>query len=393
MSIISRYNLLNYVNNLKFLITSNTFDVNTLTFPVQNAIIFIKQIHFYVIESESIMDKDKKILLYRIDEQAKNVIFVVTADNKTAWENISEEKRTVISFDDIFRDITEFRGNFLDYEKLTDELIGAINGRGVIFRELLERFDDYQLNSFNFFTRYYSDTLRDVFITAREDIEKAGALFNTRALKKSTEYVHNVFDNIREVMRDDWNFDFNSEGDLQAFRVSFDKVIIRGNDINEIYTIADISLVNFFYDLSFAIHKLKLYVCKCKYCTKKFLGDKNSVCCDAEECQATYQREIKNAKRRNKEKEPYKKPIVTITNYIGQAMYNLRAAVQDDPDIIAEFEDSKKIFKKKIKDMVADYEADHRSTDDKEMKQFIKSLEGEISMCKINLIAKYQSRQ
>lgn len=339
------------------------------------------------------MDKDKKILLYRIDEQAKNVIFVVTADNKTAWENISEEKRTVISFDDIFRDITEFRGNFLDYEKLTDELIGAINGRGVIFRELLERFDDYQLNSFNFFTRYYSDTLRDVFITAREDIEKAGALFNTRALKKSTEYVHNVFDNIREVMRDDWNFDFNSEGDLQAFRVSFDKVIIRGNDINEIYTIADISLVNFFYDLSFAIHKLKLYVCKCKYCTKKFLGDKNSVCCDAEECQATYQREIKNAKRRNKEKEPYKKPIVTITNYIGQAMYNLRAAVQDDPDIIAEFEDSKKIFKKKIKDMVADYEADHRSTDDKEMKQFIKSLEGEISMCKINLIAKYQSRQ
>lgn len=339
------------------------------------------------------MDKDKKILLYRIDEQAKNVIFVVTADNKTAWENISEEKRTVISFDDIFRDITEFRGNFLDYEKLTDELIGAINGRGAIFRELLERFDDYQLNSFNFFTRYYSDTLQDVFITAREDIEKAGALFNTRALKKSTEYVHNVFDNIRDVMRDDWNFDFNSEGDLQAFRVSFDKVIIRGNDINEVYTIADISLVNFFYDLSFAIHKLKLYVCECKFCQKKFLGDKNNVCCEAEECQTTYQREIKNAKRRKKEKEPYKKPIVTITNYIGQAMYNLRAAVQDDPDIIAEFEDSKEIFKKKIKDMVADYEADHRSTEDKEMKQFIKSLEGEISMCKINLIAKYQSRQ
>ena len=209
------------------------------------------------------MGKDKKILLYRIDEQAKNVIFVVTEDNESVWEKISEDAYNVISFDDVFRDITEFRNNFLDYEQLTDELIGAINGRGAVFREILERFDDNRLNSFNFFTRYYSDTLRDVFTEARADIDKAGAFFNTRALKKSTEYVNDVFNHIREVMRDDWNFDFNSESDMKAFRLSFDKIIIRGNDRNDIYTIADTALVNFFYDFSFAIHKMKLYVCKC----------------------------------------------------------------------------------------------------------------------------------
>lgn len=262
------------------------------------------------------MDKDKKILLYRIDEQAKNVVFVITEENEKAWGNISEDMQTVLSFDEIFRDITEFRNGFLDYEKLTDDLIGAINGRGAVFREILERFDDNHLNSFNFFTRYYSDTLREIFLSAREDIDKAGALFNTRALKKSTEYVQSIFNHIREVMRDDWNFDFNSESDLQAFRLSFDKVIIRGNDRNDVYTIADTALVNFFYDFSFAIHKMKLYVCSCKYCSKVFLGKKNAVVCDAESCQATYQREIKNAKRRKRENSTYKyiaQDLVTIS--------------------------------------------------------------------------------
>ncbi len=61
-------------------------------------------------------------------------------------------------------------------------LSGAINVRDAVFREILERFDDNRLNSFNFFTRYYSDTLRDVFIVAIADIDKAVAFFNTRAI-------------------------------------------------------------------------------------------------------------------------------------------------------------------------------------------------------------------
>lgn len=91
------------------------------------------------------MAEDKKILLYRIDEQDKNVIFVATADNEQVWGNITEEMQTILGFDEIFRDITEFRNGFLDYEKLTDELIGAINGRGKVFREILALFDDMRV--------------------------------------------------------------------------------------------------------------------------------------------------------------------------------------------------------------------------------------------------------
>lgn len=333
------------------------------------------------------MAENKKILLYRIDEQAKNVIFVVTGDNAEIWKNISEDMQTVLSFDNIFHDITEFRNGFLDYEQLTDELIGAINGRGAVFREILERFDDNCLNSFNFFTRYYSDTLRDVFLSARHDIDKAGAFFNTRALKKSIDYVNEVFNNIREIMRDDWNFDFNSESDLQAFRLSFDKVIIRGNDRNDIYTVADTALVNFFYDFSFAIHSRRLYVCGCKYCGKHFLGMKNAVACDSDSCQANYQREVKNAKRRERDNSTYKVYRTRLSNYIGQQKSKLPAEVLDDPELVEKFDQQRKVFTKQMQDRLDEYEAENRlpdkSLDDyyEKMKQdimsFVYSLETE----------------
>ncbi len=323
------------------------------------------------------MDKNKKILLYRIDEQAKNVIFVVTEDSKNVWGNITEENQTVIGFDDIFRDITEFRNSFLDYEKLTDELIGAINGRDEVFGDILARFDDNRLNCFNFFTRYYSDMLRDIFLSAREDIEKAGALFNTSALKKSTEFVHNAFDHIREIMRDDRNFDSNSGSDLQTMKVVYMKIIIRGNDRNEVYTIADTALQNFFYDFSFAIHSLKLYVCKCKYCGKKFLGMKNAICCDNANCQSVYQKEMKNAKRREKDNAPYKKHINKLSNYIGQQKTKLPAAVVGRSDLVEKFDMQRKVFMKKMQNRIGIYEAENRLPD-KELDDFYEKMKQDV---------------
>lgn len=323
------------------------------------------------------MAENKKILLYRIDEQVKNVIFVVAEDDERLWENISEDMQTVLSFDEIFRDIMAFRDGFLDYEQLADELIGAINGRGEVFRTILARFDDNRLNSFNFFTRYYSDTLREIFLSARQDIDKAGAFFNTRALKKSTEYVNDVFNNIREVMRDDWNFDFNSESDMKAFRVKYDKVIIRGNDRNDIYTVADTALVNFFYDFSFAIHSRKLYVCSCKYCGKVFLGMKNAVACDAESCRATYQREVKNAKRRERDNGTYKVYSTRLSNYIGQQKTKLPAEILDDPELVKKFDEQRKVFTAILTKKLSEYEVEHRLPD-KELDAFYEKMKQDV---------------
>ncbi len=323
------------------------------------------------------MAENKKILLYRIDKQAKNVIFVVIEDDERLWGNISEDMQTVLSFDEVFRDITEFRNGFLDYEQLTDELIGATNGRGEVFRTILARFDDNRLNSFNFFTRYYSDTLREIFLSARQEIDKAGAFFNTRVLKKSTEYVNEVFNNIREVMRDDWNFDFNSESDMKAFRVKYDKVIIRGNDRNDIYTVADTALVNFFYDFSFAIHSRMLYICSCKYCSKVFLGMKNAVCCDGEVCQATYQREVKNAKRRERDNSTYKVYRTRLSNYIGQQKTKLPAEVLDDPALVKKFDEQRKVFTAILTKKLSEYEMEHRLPD-KELDAFYEKMKQDV---------------
>lgn len=323
------------------------------------------------------MAENKKILLYRIDEQAKIVIFVVTEDDERLWGNISEDMQTVLSFDEIFRDITEFRDGFLDYEQLTDELIGAINGRGEVFRTILTRFDDNRLNSFNFFTRYYSDTLREIFLSARQEIDKAGAFHNTRVMKKVTGYVNEVFNNIREVMRDDWNFDFNSESDMKTFRVKYDKVIIRGNGRNDIYTVADTALVNFFYDFSFAIHSRKLYVCSCKYCGKVFLGKRNAVACDAESCQAAYQREVKNAKRRERDNSTYKVYHTRLSNYIGQQKTKLPAEVLDNPALVERFDQQRKVFTKQMQDMLDEYVAENRLPD-KELDDFYEKMKQDV---------------
>lgn len=338
------------------------------------------------------MEQDKKILLYQIDEQSKNVVFAVTDDTETAWASITTDVQTVISFDDIFKDITAFRESFLDYEQLTDELIGAINGRGEVFREILSRFDDMRLKSFNFFTRYYSDTLRDIFMSARADIEKSGALFNTRALKKSTEYVNRVFNEIREVMRDDWNFDFNSECDLQAFRISSDKIIVRGNDQNEVYTVADTSLLNFFYDFSYAIHRLKLYICHCKYCDRTFLGAKNSVCCDTGECQEKYQHDLKNEQRRATENDAYHKHLTKLNRYLSQHTYILKANVQEDISYVERFKSRNAEFRARMRAEIERCNAEN-IIPGAEQEAFLKKLEAEIYMYQLQIEEEWRAQQ
>ena len=131
------------------------------------------------------MTENKKILLYRIDEQAKNVIFIITEDVENTWKEINENMQTVLSFDEIFRNITEFRNGFLNYEQSKNELIKVINCSRVEFVERMEWFDEDKLNSFNFFTRYYSNTLKDIFLSARQELVKVTAAFrNDKLLKK-----------------------------------------------------------------------------------------------------------------------------------------------------------------------------------------------------------------
>ena len=330
------------------------------------------------------MAEDRKILLYQIDEQEKMVVFAETADDESAWTAITESDLTALSFDEFFRQMTEFRSEFLEFEQVIELLLTELNQSGKKLRQILKDFADPQQQSENFFMRYYAGILCEIITSARAEIDKAGALRNTGAAKKAAAYVQREFNRIRKVTLDGFHFDAVKE--LRAIRVPCEKIIIRGNERNEVYSIADSALSNFFYDFSFAVHKLKLYACECQYCRKQYLGEKNSTCCDAETCQAAHQRAMKNARRREHEKSPYRRPITTITNYLSQAMYTLRACVQDDPAVLAVFREKREEFMQQIRDKVAEYEVEHRSPDDAEMARFVAALEGEIGRLRTNLI-------
>ena len=335
------------------------------------------------------MAQDRKILLYQVDEQDKRVVLAETSDDNSALAAITERDLIELSFDEILRQMTEFRSEFLEFEQVIELLLAELNQSGKKLRKMLKDFADPRQQSENFFTRYYAGILCEIITSARADIDKAGALRNTGAAKKAASYVKREFNRIREVMLDGFHFDAATE--LQMIRVSCEKIIIRGNERNEVYTIADSALNNFFYDFSFSVQRLKLYSCECQYCRKEYLGEKNSICCDAEICQAAHQRAMKNARRREHEKTPYRKPITTITNYLSQAMYTLRASVQDDPEVLVIFRAKREEFMQQIRDKVSEYEVEHRSPEDEEMQRFVAALEGEIGRLRINLIEKWRN--
>jgi len=114
---------------------------------------------------------------------------------------------------------------------------------------------------------------------------------------------------------------------------------------------------------------------------------KNVVACDADSCQATYQREVKNAKRRERDNSTYKVYRTRLSNYIGQQKSKLPAEVLDDPEIVEKFDQQRKVFAKQMQDRLDDYEAENRLPDEEldrfydKMKQdvisFVYSLEDE----------------
>lgn len=61
---------------------------------------------------------------------------------------------------------------------------------------------------------------KNVIFVVIEDNEKEWAFLNTRAMKKATGYVNEVFKNIREVMRDNWNFAIPSTSQSIEFHKS-----------------------------------------------------------------------------------------------------------------------------------------------------------------------------
>ncbi len=104
---------------------------------------------------------------------------------------------------------------------------------------------------------------------------------------------------------------------------------------------------------------MKPYVCSCKYCGKVFLGKKNAVCCDGKECQAAYQNELKNAKRRERDNGTYQKYNTRLSNYIGQQKPKVSAKVNEDSEVLDRFDKERKVYTQILKDKIEKYQAEN----------------------------------
>lgn len=102
---------------------------------------------------------------------------------------------------------------------------------------------------------------------------------------------------------------------------------------------------------------------------KEVSRNKEHYSCDAEDCQAKYAHEKKNAKRRESDNGDYRKYQTKLSNYIGQQKTKLSVKVDEDKAILDRFDKERKVYTQILKDKIEEYQAENRLPDD-EMKEF-----------------------
>ena len=92
---------------------------------------------------------------------------------------------------------------------------------------------------------------------------------------------------------------------------------------------------------------------------------------------AAYQREVKNAKRRERDNSTYKVYRTRLSNYIGQQKTKLPAEVLDNPALVERFDQQRKVFTKQMQDMLDEYVAENRLPD-KELDDFYEKMKQDV---------------
>ncbi|MBR6996139.1 MAG: hypothetical protein IKH96_09000 [Ruminococcus sp.] len=266
------------------------------------------------------IDRNNK-LLYRIDEKQKNVEFLITDEIDNVFENNIQESTIIICFDDVLKSVMEIRNISSDYKQCIIDAAKTIDNSKALFMGAISLIENNKSNSSNFFIRYYSTNLYNLSLKERNKVRKASyiplpPLFDY-VVKKTSNNLYNEYDQIHNVLFNDAIFNISGTNEQMKILLNKNTVHLIDNDHNEMYTIADELLVNFFDDFSYTLHKQGLNICQCKYCNKLFIDKKHKDYCNAEECQTVYKNEKKSTKRHRKPNDPCKNPKKTIRIYFA----------------------------------------------------------------------------
>ena len=300
------------------------------------------------------------LLLYRIDEFDRKVLFINTINTRKAWKSISDKDEIIMSFDDILNSIVQLTYDFRGIEIAKDTIRERID---LNIKKELNEFEEKYVNSTNFFTQYYAKNLYTTFKNGKAlqkyipDITIITLRNINRAIidMKFLPMKHAVF-------YDDYSTTTPSKKRLIRKKRIERIIISQGSEYN-VLNVANRSLSNFFQDFSSSVNKMKLSICTCNYCHKFFLDTEGIVCCTSESCHELYQEELRHKERREKDYDTYQQYITKLSNYIGFRKRTLSDNVISNPELTAKWDMQRKVFMQDMKDLIEIYKAENRQPD------------------------------
>lgn len=155
------------------------------------------------------------------------------------------------------------------------------------------------------------------------------------------------FDEMLQAMNDERNFDYSATGEILVATPKLQLAVIRTENTNSVYRIADKFLLTFFYEFSFSIFEAGLKVIAYRFCHRHFLGTEDAVCCNREKCLAENKR-LKNQQiRQNRKNNIYTHETDNYNAYVHNCKIELKN-VKVSPFVMDEFE----YLKRECKDIV-----------------------------------------
>ena len=176
-------------------------------------------------------------------------------------------------------------------------------------------------NSENVFFNYYSNLLTIAYMNIGEPILMPKdyvkkKLHHKKLVKQARNKLQKHFDEILQAMNDERNFDYSATGEMLVTTPQLQLAVIRTENTNSVYRIADKPLLTFLYEFSFSIFEAGLKVSECRFCHRHFLGTADSVCCEREECLAE-NKKLKNQQiRQNRKNSIYTYETDNYNTYV-----------------------------------------------------------------------------
>ena len=329
---------------------------------------------------------DESVLLYRIISQERRIEFIYVTDKINALDTINDEDICNLSFDELLRDTIEFCQHFPSIKSILKRLIVIVSKGIEELNKTLNEFDCFNNNS-NYILTYYLNKLKRIFYAEHAymfDVS-AGKLKLKQEKKRFELRINKLIENLQTIVNQDYfislgknkttelitapEFFINPVSDTGAINIGA-KLII--NNRPTIYDVADVSLINFFSKLNSILYESEQFIYTCKYCHKKFFGNKDASYCSAPACQKELKRLERNRKENERQNSPYRKPITSLYNYISTYKKIFRTRVNDDTYWVAKFEAKEQRIKDIVKQEVSRREKEKLPPDDEDMNQILK---------------------